>query len=203
MYLDKTTIVVGIIVAVVVVEWLRNRAFQNGRLAGLREAVTAVSRTCSQHYERQGEPLPDEVDKAIVNMKDAIKVGKSLTGKVDLYLVGAGMLGDAMGEAAYGRGVEAGRQLLEPSGGEVRVDMTAQEIRTLAWLSDIGFHHVIEGGHLSSFQNAIDAEHAANAVGTLEGHAPPIEGIDEGDSRYDASWYRQTAIWDKWPNQRA
>jgi hypothetical protein len=44
-------------------------------------------------------------------------------GQIDLYLVGAGMLGDAMGEAAFGKGIETGRQWPEPSKGDIRVDM--------------------------------------------------------------------------------
>jgi hypothetical protein len=199
MFLDKSTITVGIIVAVVVVEWLRHRAFQNGRLAGIREAVTGVSRTCSYHYEREGEALPENVDKALVYMKDALKRGKGLTGKIDLYLVGAGMLGDAMGEGAHGKGIEAGRRWMEPSRGEKRVDMTEREIRDLAYLADIGFHHVIEGGRGTNFQNAADAEHASNAVNTLESQLPPV--IE--DDPYSFSWNRQTCIWDKWPNERA
>jgi hypothetical protein len=79
--------------------------------------------------------------------------------------------------------------------GEVR-------IRTLTRLSDIGFRHIIGGGYVSNFRNAADAEAASNAVHVLEGHTPPIEGIDDDDSRYDTSWYRQTSIWDKWPNDR-
>jgi hypothetical protein len=35
----------------------------------------------------------------------------------------------------------------------------------------------------------------------LESHVPPIEGVDD-DHQYDASWYRETSIWDKWPNDR-
>jgi hypothetical protein len=203
MFLDKTTIIVGIIVAVFVIGWLRDRSFHMGRLAGAREAVQDLSRSCSHHYEREGEPLPESVDKALTYMSDALKRGKGAKGKLFLYLPGAGMLGDAMGESAYGRGIEGGRQWMEPSKGDIRVDMDEREIRTLAWLANIGFHHVIDGGHTSNFQNAADAEAAANAVGTLESHSPPIEGIDEGDSRYDAAWYRQTSIWDKWPNERA
>ena len=128
-----------------------------------------------------------KIDKARVYMKDALKRGKGLTGKIDLSHVGAGMLGDAMGEAACGKRIEAGRQWMEPSRGVMRVDMTAQETRTLAWLTEIGFHHVIEGGHVSSFQNRRRAH--ANAVGTQEGHATPIEGLEE-DAYQNAAWYR-------------
>ena len=51
-------------------------------------------------------------------------------------------------------------------------------------VSDIGFRHIIDGGHVSNFRNAADAEAASNAVHVLEHHMPPIEGIDEGDSQY-------------------
>jgi hypothetical protein len=126
-------------------------------------------------------------------MKNALKRGKGASGKAELYAIGGGMLGDAMGEAAHAKGIDAGRRWTEPMKGDMRVDMSEQEIRMLAWLSDIGFHHVISGGHLSNFDNAIDAERAANAVHLLEANVPRIEGVDDDDSRYDASWYRQTS----------
>jgi len=59
---EKWMIVGGILVAVFVIEWLRSQAFQNGRMAGIREAVTDVSRSCSYHDERKDEPLPEKVD---------------------------------------------------------------------------------------------------------------------------------------------
>lgn len=104
-----------------------------------------------------------------------------------------------MGEAAYGKGFDAGREWTEPSKGEKRVDMTEREIRDVAYLADVGFHHVIEGGRTSNFQSAADAEHASNAIGLLESQLPPV--IE--DDPYAFSWNRQTSIWDKWPTERA
>ena len=200
MYIDKWTLVVCIVVGLLVLGFLRKKSFDIGMLAGARQAVTDLSRACSVHYERDGQSLPESVDKALT-----YKRGKGPKEKLELYLVGAGMLGDAMGEWSYARGVDAGRMWMQPSNEEIRVDMTAQEIRTLAWLADIGFHRVIEGGHVSEFRDANDAEAAANAVQTLEANVPPIEGIDnvDDDSRYDSAWYRQTSIWDRWPTPRA
>jgi hypothetical protein len=59
MYVDKPMIFICIITAVIIVEWLRHKAYQNGRLAGVVEAVRDVSRSCSYHYERENEPLPE------------------------------------------------------------------------------------------------------------------------------------------------
>jgi hypothetical protein len=52
MYIDKSMLIFCIVVAVIVYEWLRHKAYQNGRLAGVIEAVQSVSRSCSYHYER-------------------------------------------------------------------------------------------------------------------------------------------------------
>jgi hypothetical protein len=63
---DKILIWIGIPVAYFVLVWLRSRSFNEGRLAGIREAVTDVSRSCSYHYEEKDKPLPKNVDEALV-----------------------------------------------------------------------------------------------------------------------------------------
>ena len=44
---EKWMIFGTIVVAVIVIEWLRAQAFQKGRLSGIREATLQVSRNCS------------------------------------------------------------------------------------------------------------------------------------------------------------
>jgi hypothetical protein len=177
---------------------LRDRSFKIGLLAGARQAVMDLSRACSRSYEVKDEPLPTEVDKALTYMSDALKRGQGTKGKLELYLIGAAMLGEAMGEASYQKGFDAGRRFTEPSTGEMRVDMSEREIRDLAYLADVGFHHVIEGGRASNFHSAADAEHASNAINILESQLPPV--IE--DDPYAFSWNRQTSIWDKWPREQ-
>jgi hypothetical protein len=90
---ERILISIGIAAAYFVLVWLRSRSFNQGRLAGIREAVTDVSRSCSYHYESKDEPLPEKVDKALVYMSHALKRGNGIKGKIDLYLTGSGCSG--------------------------------------------------------------------------------------------------------------
>ena len=121
---DRWIIYVGIALACVVFAWLRSRSFHQGRLEGIRKAVLDLSRTCSFHYETKDQPLPEKVDKALDYMANAMKRGEGTKGKIFLYLTGAAMLGDAMGEVAWQKGFDAGRLWTEPSEGEKRLDLT-------------------------------------------------------------------------------
>jgi hypothetical protein len=196
---EKWMIVGGILVAVFVIEWLRSQAFQNGRLAGIREATLQVSRNCSYHYEQKDEPLPKNVDEALVYMADALKRGRGVKGKIELYLIGSGMLGDAMGESAYQKGFDAGRRWSDPSDGERRIDMSLEGWRAIRYLTDIGFLHQMPNYKRMlhfPFDSKEKALHAEAAIEKLEfaiNHR-------EHDPEYSDSLQRNMLVWNQWPN---
>jgi hypothetical protein len=197
---DKWLIAVGIVVAVIVIEWLRAQAFQNGRLAGIREAVTDVSRSCSYHYEHKDEALPEKVDKALVYMSDALKRGSGVKGKIDLYLTGSGMLGDAMGEAAYQKGFDAGRRWSDPSDGERRIDMPPDGWRAIRYLAHIGFLHQMPNYTrmlhfpFDSEERALQAEAAIEKLEYAIGHS-------KSDPEYSDTLQRNMLVWNQWPSE--
>jgi hypothetical protein len=199
---DKWLIVVGIVVAVIVFEWLRAQAFQNGRLAGIREAVTDVSRSCSYHYESKDAPLPEKVDKALVYMAAALKRGRGTKGKIDLYLTGSGVLGDAMGEAAYQKGFDAGRRWSDPSDGEQRIDMPPEGWRAIRYLAHIGFLHQMPNYERLlhfPFDSEERAKQAESAIEKLE----YAIGHSKSDPEYSNSLQRNMLVWNQWPKEKS
>jgi hypothetical protein len=196
---ERILISISIAAAYFVLVWLRSRSFNQGRLAGIREAVTDVSRSCSYHYESRDEPLPEKVDKALVYMSDALKRGNGIKGKIDLYLTGSGVLGDAMGEAAYQKGFDAGRRWSYPSDGKQRIDMSPDGWRAIRYLAHIGFlnqmPNYIRMLHFP-FDSEERAKHAEAAIEKLEfaiGHS-------ESDPEYSDSLRRNMLIWNRWPS---
>jgi hypothetical protein len=184
---------ISIAAAYFVVVWLRSQSFNQGRLAGIREAVTDVSRSCSYHYESRDEPLPEKVDKALVYMSDALKRGNGIGGKIDLYLVGSGMLGDAMGEAAYQKGFDAGRRWSYPSDGEQRIDMQPDGWRAIRYMAHSGFLNQMPNFPFDSEERAKHAEAAIEKLEIAIGHS-------KGDPEYSDSLQRNMLIWKRWPS---
>ena len=165
---EKWMIFGGIVVALIVIEWLRAQAFQNGRLFGIREATLQISRNCSYHYEVKDEPLPRKVDEALAYMAGALERGQGTKGKSRLYLTGSGMLGDAMGEAAYQKGFDAGRRWSDPSDDEQRIDMPLEGWRAVRYLAHIGFLHQMPNYQQMFHFPFNSKERAMQAEGTIE-----------------------------------
>jgi hypothetical protein len=196
---EKWMIFGAIVVAAIVIEWLRAQAFQNGRLSGIREATLQVSRNCSYHYEVKDEPLPKKVDEALTYMAGALKRGHGTKGKSELYLAGSGMLGDAMGEAAYQKGFDAGRRWSDPSDGERRIDMPLEGWRVVRYLAHIGFLH-----QMPNYQRMLhfpfnSKEKAAQAEGAIERLEFAINHR-EHDPEYSDSLQRNMLVWKQWPS---
>lgn len=199
---DKWMIVGVILAVVIVIEWLRAKAFQNGRLAGMREAVHQLSRNCSFHYEEeQDEPLPKKVDEAIDYMAKALK--KSGTkNRSESYVIGAGMLGSAMGEAAWQKGFFAGQQSTEERDGEYRIDMPIDSWRTIRFLAHIGFKHQMPNYQRMSFFGFDREDQALAAESAIEKLEFAIKHSKD-DPEYSDSLSRNMLIWEKWPRQKA
>jgi len=97
-----------LLVALFVVLWLNRRGeLQKARLDGMRQVVSLMALRCSYHYERDNEPLPDGVTRALDFLDFALEQS-SIKRRADHYAIGAGMLADAMGRAAAKRGAQEG-----------------------------------------------------------------------------------------------
>lgn len=176
--------------------------YRAGRIQGMREATLEISRACSYHYERDGDSLPKKVDEALKSAARAMK--QSAKDKPTYFLNAAYALGDAMGEAAWSRGYDAGIDRQEPRDDEVRIDMPLDRWRILRRCADLGFHYrfpnyrpmFVEWQH---FETEEAAEEAERAIAKIE------YGINhkKGDPEYSDSLSRNMLIWERWPNEAA
>ncbi|WP_315729716.1 MULTISPECIES: hypothetical protein [unclassified Bradyrhizobium] len=71
----KVLVGIAVVIGVIIVEWIRAKAYQYGRLAGASQAVHDLSRACSYHYEEKDQPLPKNVDEALDYLADTLKRG--------------------------------------------------------------------------------------------------------------------------------
>jgi hypothetical protein len=95
-----------LVMALFVVLHLKRRdELQKARLKGMQQAVGYMMLGCGRHYERENEPLPDAVAKALDNLDYALKLDTPES-QADVYAVGVGVLANAMGEAAAKRGAQ-------------------------------------------------------------------------------------------------
>jgi hypothetical protein len=78
--------------------------FAFGQLQGFREAIDQLTRGVSLHYERDGEPLPEDVAKCVDKMKAGVAKGRNAQEKCEAYRVHLQGFGDVMGEAAWQAG---------------------------------------------------------------------------------------------------
>jgi hypothetical protein len=167
---------------------------------GMREVVDYVARAGSHHYEREGEDLPEKVVKALDYLKYALSQ-KSAADRARLYALGAGTLADAMGEAASARGAETAKSWMQPSDGEVRIDMPMESWIDLRYMADTGFQHKMPNYREVvpfHFWSKEDAEKAEAALEKLE-FAIRHSGRDP---EYSDSLSRNMLIWDQWPDEQ-
>lgn len=173
---------------------------ERGRLQGIREACDRMIRGVSRHYEVVGQPIPENVAKAVDTMMDRVNARKTWKEKNEIYLPLIWALGDEMGKACVASGIEIGEFGTNPRDGEIRIDLTAREIVNLSFLAHLGFEKMITGyagmsGDIS-FNDEADAEQATEAIRKLERNRPK-EMRDESDP-YAMAFNRQTMIWDRY-----
>jgi hypothetical protein len=172
------------------------------RLDGMKEAANVMIRNISFHYERKDEPLPEEIDKAIEDMHSRVGRKKNDHERAEAYLIGAGVLADKMGEAAFNRGTDVGRDWQEPREGDYRIDLPMQSWMTLRSLAHNGFLHWMP--HYTPMlefhcRTKEEAEAAAAVVEALEFKIPKHV---RGDPEYSMSLSRNMLVWD-WDKQPA
>jgi hypothetical protein len=148
--------------------------FAKGRLRGIQEATFEIVRGISSHYEVEGQSMPASVAKAI----EAIKTisGRSTNYKrIDRYYAHLWVFGDAIGEACWRKGYEAGKRKMAPKEGKIFVELSLNELMQLTWLAHLGFKNMMpnhRGIEMYRFGGKDDAEEGARAVERLEVAVP-------------------------------
>jgi len=174
---------------IVVRGWLARARFN-----GMKIVADEMIHGSSRHYKRENEPLPEEIKKAIDDMNTRVARERTERDRGDVYIVGARLLADAMGQACVKRGFESRDRGSEPTGSNIRVDLSAREVLNLAFLAHQGFEKMI-----GKFDDEQDAERASEAIWQLERHKPK-DAIDERGPHAQAI-NRQTMIWARWPTK--
>lgn len=170
------------------------------RLNGMREVIDTIIPSVSQYYERPGEPLPEQIEKAIDDLHSRVKLRKSDRERSDAYCIGAAVLFDRMGQACVDRGFKSGQNWSEPHDGEYRIDMAIEYWRRIRYLAHIGFQHQMPNYERIlhfPFDSEEDALLSAAAIEKLEfaiGHS-------KSDPEYSDSLSRNMLIWNRWPQE--
>jgi hypothetical protein len=169
-----------------------------GRHAGSRRHDI---RNVSHHYERPGEPLPEEIEKAIDDLHTGVKRRKNDRERGDAYRVGAAVLLDRMGQAGVDRGFKSGQDWSEPRDGEYRIDMPIEHWRRIRYLTHIGFQHQMPNYErmlhfpFDSEEDALQSEAAIEKLEFAIGHS-------KSDPEYSDSLARNMLIWNRWPQEQ-
>lgn len=152
--------------------------FEKGRLRGLEEAVRELARGIKIHFEDNGQP-PAQVSAAFEKVKAVAdcgwKPGKRLTQRYHAQLW---ILGDAIGEACWLKGHQAGMRRKAPAEGKIRVDLSLNELLQLSWLAQLGFQRMMPNYRdfeIHRFSGEEDAKEAALAVSKIEAAIPVKE----------------------------
>jgi hypothetical protein len=88
------------------------------------------------------------------------------------------MLGYTVGEACWLKGHGAGARRKAPAEGNIRLDLSLNELLQLSWLAHLGFQHMMpnfRGFEIHRFSGEADALEGAKAVGKIESVIPAKE----------------------------
>jgi hypothetical protein len=161
-----------------------------------------MTRGVSSHYEREGEPIPEDVATCIDKMKANVARAPNAREKCVAYEVHLWTLGNVTGEAAWQGGFDAGSRFFNtPSEGHIRIELTVGDLMQVLRLADVGFGKLIcDKESAIAFKDQKNAEAATQAIERLEFYTPK-ELRNPGDP-YAHSFNRQAMIWRRWPSEK-
>lgn len=176
--------------------------FHNGRRRGLEEAVRELVRGICHHYGAEDQP-PDAVAAALQKVKAlADKSSRPSNVAIQRYYAELWCLGDAIGEACWLKGHNAGVRRKAPAEGKIRVDLSLNELLQLSWLAHLGFQNMMpnyRGFEIHRFSGEEDANEGAMAVSRIEAAIPtkdrPFADLSVQVQRRQAligEWWRET-----------
>jgi hypothetical protein len=191
----------ALLFALIAAAWSSARSyFAIGRLRGIEEATRELVRGACQHYELEGQVIPERVAKALDHLKSiADRPRKVRRGTTDPLHAHLWVIGDAIGEASWLKGHSAGLRRKAPAEGKIRVDFSINELLQLSWLAHFGFQHMMpnfRGFGIHRFSGHDDAEEGAIAVAKIE-RAIPANSRPFADLSEQLK-YRQKLISDWW-----
>jgi hypothetical protein len=149
--------------------------FERGRLRGMEEAVRELGWGIKSHCEDKGRS-PERVVAAYEKVKAlAHDGGRPSKGLTQRYHAELWILGDAFGEACWLKGHQTGMRRKAPAEGNVRVDLSLNELLQLSWLAHLGFQRMMPNYRdfeIHRFSGEEDAKDGALAVSKIEAAIP-------------------------------
>jgi hypothetical protein len=176
--------------------------FARGRLHGMEEATREFIRGVTSHYEIDGVAMPPTVAKAVDAMKALTRGPASYNKRIHRFHARLWVFGDAVGEACWRKGYEAGKRKMAPTGGKIKVELSQSELVHLAWLAHLGFKHMMpnyRSFEMHRFSGKQDAQDSSFAVEKLE-VAIPADHRPVGDPLVQSNG-RQKLIRNWWPSE--
>jgi hypothetical protein len=141
----------------------------------MEEAVRELGWGIKSHCEDKGT-APERVAAAYEKIKgiayDGGKPGKRL---IQRYHAELWILGDAIGEACWLKGHQAGMRRKAPAEGRIRVDLSLTDLLQLSWLAHLGFQRMMPNYRdfeIHRFSGEDDAKEGALAVSKIEAAIP-------------------------------
>ena len=190
---DILLVIVVLLLALLGSAWSCARSyFEKGRLRGLEQATRETIRGAQSHFG--GIRIPDKVQGSIVSIGAMVDARAKAAYEPPLWA-----FGDAVGDACWQNGYEAGiRQGAIPDG-KIRIDLAPAELLQVTWLAHLGFQHMMpnyRGYEIHRFHGPEDAREGARSVALLECALPrpqrPFSDIRtqiESRERLIADWW--------------
>jgi hypothetical protein len=140
--------------------------FEKGRLRGLEQATQESVRGAQSHLACRGKPVPDAVSASIAS------IGAMLDARAkEAYEPPLWAFGNALGEACWRNGYDAGVEQGAIPEGKIRIELAAAELLQVTWLAHLGFQHMMpnyRGFDVHRFSGSDDAHEGARSVALLE-----------------------------------
>ena len=192
-------VLIGLLVLLLVSAWSSARSyFARGRLAGMEEATLEIIRGINSHYQSAGQPVPDQVTKAVAAIKSFAR-GASFEKSIYRFQARLWIFGDAVGAACWRKGYDACKQQMTVRDDRIRVDLSLDELRHLTALAHLGFKKMMpndRGIEMQRFAGEEQAREVARVLEKLEWAVP------EPQRPVEQSANRRALIGHWWPPER-
>src|SRR5712691_9965039 len=121
-------VIVVLLVLLLASTWSSAKSyFAKGRLAGMEEATLEIIRGINSHYEVAGQPVPDQVTKAVEAIKSFAR-GSSCEKSIYRYQARLWIFGDAVGAACWRKGYDTCKLQMTPREDKIIVALSMNEL---------------------------------------------------------------------------
>lgn len=171
--MDILLVIVILLAVLLVSVWSCARSyFEKGRLQGMKQAAREFTRGAQFHCATD-KTKPDRIAASTEALRALVDSNDRAAYDPLLWAVG-----EAVGEACWRRGNEAGIHEGTVPAGRIRIDLPLGELLQISWLAHLGFLHMMpnyRGFEIHRFSGPEDAREGARSVAVLECALPVAE----------------------------